>query len=65
MERFFKGFTVQQIERTKNEQACELAKSAARKVVIPPDVFIQVIEDPSITTVEQEPRMVNIIQGED
>jgi hypothetical protein len=42
-----------------------LAKAAARKVVIPPDVFFHVIEDPSIKIVEPEPRMINIIQGED
>jgi hypothetical protein len=40
-----------------------LARAAARKVVIPPDVFFQLIEDPTVTTVEPEPRMVNIIQG--
>jgi hypothetical protein len=33
--------------------------------VLPPDVFFQVIKDPSIKTVEPEPRMINIIQGED
>jgi hypothetical protein len=33
--------------------------------VLPPDVFFQVIEDPSIKTVEPEPRMVNVVQGED
>jgi hypothetical protein len=38
-----------------------LAKAVAKKAVIPPDVFFQVIEDPSIKTVEPEPRMVNII----
>jgi hypothetical protein len=33
-------------------------------VVLPLDVFFQVIEDPSVKTVEPEPRVVNIIQGE-
>jgi ribonuclease HI len=65
MEKFFKGFTIQHIERNKNEEADELAKAAARKEVIPLDVFFQVIEDPSVKTVEPEPRLVNIIQGED
>jgi ribonuclease HI len=65
MERFFKGFTVQYIERTKNEGADELAKAAAKKAVVPPEVFFQVMEDPSVKIVEPEPRMVNIIQGED
>jgi hypothetical protein len=65
MERFFKGFIVQYIERTKNEHADELAKATARKAVLPPDVFFQLIKDPSIKIVKPEPRMVNIIQGED
>jgi hypothetical protein len=33
--------------------------------VLPPDVFFQVVKDPSVKTVEPGPRMVNIIQGED
>jgi ribonuclease HI len=61
MERFFKGFIVHYIERTKNEEEDELAKAAAKKAVIPLEVFFQVIEAPSIKTVEPEPRMVNII----
>jgi ribonuclease HI len=65
MENYFKGFIVEYIERTKNTEADELAKAAAKKAVLPPDVFFQVIEDPSIKTVEPEPRMVNIIQGKD
>jgi ribonuclease HI len=65
MERFFKGFTVQHIERAKNTEANELAKAAARKVELPPDVFFQVIEDSSVKTVEPEPRMVNVVQWED
>jgi hypothetical protein len=39
MENFFKGFTVEHIERTKNIEADELAKIAAMKAVLPPDVF--------------------------
>jgi hypothetical protein len=42
-----------------------LDKAVAKKAVIPPDVFFQVIEDPSVKIVELEPRMANIIQGED
>jgi hypothetical protein len=34
-------------------------------VVLPPDLFFQVIEDPYVITVEPEPITVNIIQGED
>jgi hypothetical protein len=32
---------------------------------LPVDVFIQVIEDASIKTVEPEPRLINAIEGED
>jgi hypothetical protein len=65
MENFFKGFTVEHIERAKNTEADELAKAAARKMVLPPNVFFQTIKDPSIKTAELEPRMVNIVQAED
>jgi ribonuclease HI len=64
MENYFRGFTVEYIERTKNTEADELAKVAARKTTLPPDVFFQTIKDPLVKTVEPEPRMVNIIQGE-
>jgi hypothetical protein len=65
MERFFKGFTIQNIERAKNTEADELAKVAARKSELPPDVFFQVVKDPSVKTVKPEPRMINVVQGED
>jgi hypothetical protein len=32
---------------------------------MPPDVFYQVLEDASVKTVLPEPRLVNIIEGED
>jgi ribonuclease HI len=52
MEKFFKGFTVQHIERAKNTEADELTKAVARKAALSPDVFFQIIEDPSMKTVE-------------
>jgi hypothetical protein len=61
MERFFKGFTVQYIERTKNLEADELAKATTKNMVIPPDVFYQVVEDPSVKIVEPELRMINVV----
>jgi ribonuclease HI len=61
MENYFKGFTVDYIERAKNTEADELAKVATKKAVLPPDVFFQVLEETSVKTVESEPRMVNII----
>jgi ribonuclease HI len=61
MERFFKGFTVQHIERAKNTEVDELAKVVTRKATLPPDVFFQIIEDPSRKIVEPEPRMINVV----
>jgi ribonuclease HI len=61
MENYLKRFTVEYVERTKNIEADELAKAAARKIVLPPDVFFQIIKDPSVKIVELKPRMVNII----
>jgi hypothetical protein len=61
MENFVMGFTVEHIERVKDE----LAKAMARKMMLPPDVFFQTIEDPSVKIVKPEPRMINIMQGED
>jgi hypothetical protein len=63
MDRFFKGFTVQHIERAKSTEVDELAKAATRKIEIPSDVFIPVIEDPSTKIVEPELRMINVVQG--
>jgi hypothetical protein len=61
MERFFKGFTVQYIERANNTEEDELAKAVARKEKLHLDVFFQVVEDPSMKTVEPEPRMINVV----
>jgi hypothetical protein len=65
MENYFKGFTVEHIERNKNVEVDELAKAAAWKIALPLDVFFQTIKDSSIKTVEPEPRMINVIAGED
>jgi hypothetical protein len=65
MENYFKGFTVEYIERAKNTEVDELAKAATRKATLHPDVFFKSITDPSMKIVEPEPRMVNIIEGED
>jgi hypothetical protein len=65
METFFKGFTEEHIERAKNTEADGLAKALPKIAELPLDAFFQVTEDPSVKTVELEPRMINIIQGED
>jgi ribonuclease HI len=66
MENYFRGFSVEHIERAKNTEADELVKAAAREItLLPPDVFFQTLEDSSVKIVEPEPRIVNVIQGED
>jgi hypothetical protein len=65
MENYFKGFTVEYIERNKNTEADDLAKVVARNIPLPADVFFQVIEDALVKTVRLEPRLINIIKGED
>jgi hypothetical protein len=65
MENYFKGFTVEYTEQAKNIKADELMKVATRNTPLPADVFLQVISDASIKTVEPEPRVINLIQGED
>jgi ribonuclease HI len=65
MDNFFKGFTVEYIDRNKNSKADELAKATAHNILLPPDVFSQTISDASIKTIKPEPRVNYIIQGED
>jgi hypothetical protein len=65
MENHFKGFTMQYIERSKNTEVDELAKAATRNTPLPANVFLQVISDASINTVESKPKTINLIQGED
>jgi hypothetical protein len=62
---FFQGFHSRVHNRNKNAEADELAKAAARNTPLPGDVFLQIISDASIKTVEPKPRVINIIQGED
>jgi hypothetical protein len=61
----FKGFTIEYIDRSKNAEADELANAVAQNTPLQTDVFLQLISDTSIKTIEPEPRVINIIQGED
>jgi tRNA nucleotidyltransferase/poly(A) polymerase len=65
MESYFKGFIVEYIEHNKNVEADDLVKAAARNTPMSADVFFQVLEDASVKTVLPEPRIINIIEGED
>jgi hypothetical protein len=65
MENYFKGFTLEYIERSKNSEANELAKAAAHNTPLLANLFFQVIEDTLVKMVEPEPRLINVIKGED
>jgi ribonuclease HI len=65
MESYFKGFAVEYIKHNKNTEADDLAKVAAHNTPMLADVFFQVLEDASVKTVMPEPRVINIIEGED
>ena len=41
MEKYFKGFIAIHIPRSQNDEADKLAKAAARKEPLPPDVFYE------------------------
>jgi hypothetical protein len=60
-----KGFTVEYIERNKNNEADDLAKATARNRPMPGDLFFHVIEETSVKTVVSEPRLINIIEVKD
>jgi hypothetical protein len=65
MKSYFEGFTLECIDRAKNAEADELAKAVAHNKPLPADVFLQVISDASIKTVEPNLRVINLIQGKD
>jgi hypothetical protein len=63
MEKHFKGYTVQHISRNDNNEADKLAKVAAQKQAIPPDVFFEIIKEPSIK--DPKPKTVNSTETHD
>jgi ribonuclease HI len=65
MENFFKGFTVEYIDRKKNSEADELTKAATLNTPLPAYVFLQTISEALIKTIEPETKVINIIQGKD
>jgi hypothetical protein len=60
MERHFKGYSVQHIPRDDNNEADKLAKVAARNQELPPDVFFEIIKEPSIK--ESRPKIMNVVE---
>jgi hypothetical protein len=73
IERQFKGFTLQHVDRAKNEEADALAKAAARGEALLSDVFYHVIGTPAVRNPEglqitndaEGHRIVNLIMTED
>jgi ribonuclease HI len=73
LERQFKGFTLQHVDRAKNEEADALAKAVAKGEALPSDVFYHVIGTPAVRSPEglqitndsEGHRIVNLIMTED
>jgi ribonuclease HI len=63
MERHFKGYLVQHIPRDDNNEVDKLVKAAARNQELPPDVFFEIIREPSIK--ESRPKIVNAVETPD
>jgi ribonuclease HI len=73
LKRQFKGFTLQHVDRARNEEADALDKAAARGETLPSDVFYHVIGTPAVRNPEglqvtndtEGHRIVNLIMIED
>ena len=73
LERQFKGFTLQHVDRARNKEADALAKAAARGDTLPFDVFYHVVSTPAICNLEglqvtndaEGHHIVNLIMTED
>jgi ribonuclease HI len=73
LEKQFKGFTLQHVDRNKNEEADTLAKATTKGEALPSDVFYHVIgtiavrnpEGLQITQDAEGHRIVNLIMAED
>jgi hypothetical protein len=63
MEKHFKGYSVQHIPRDDNNEADKLAKAAARNQELPPDVFFEIIREPSIK--DSRAKIVNVVETPD
>ena len=55
MEKHFKGYSVHHIPRNDNNEADKLAKAAAQNQAMPPDVFFEIIREPSIKDPKPKP----------
>jgi ribonuclease HI len=65
METSFKGFSVKNILREKNEHADLLAKSAAYVLLLPLEVFFETIKAPSVELMERALLTISPVHSED
>jgi hypothetical protein len=73
LEKQFKGFTLQHIERNKNEEVDTLAKAVVKGKPLPSDVFYHIVGTPAVRNPEglqitqdaDGHRIVNLIMAED
>jgi ribonuclease HI len=63
MEKYFRGYSVNHIPRDDNNEVDKLAKATAQNPPMPPDVFFEIIKEPSIK--HQKPRTVHIVETDD
>jgi ribonuclease HI len=63
IERHFKGYSIQHIPRDDNNEADKLAKAADRNQEMSPDVFFEIIKEPSIK--ETKPKIMNVVETPD
>jgi ribonuclease HI len=64
MEASFKGFSVKNIPRGKNEHADLLAKSPAHGLSLPSEVFFETIKAPSVELMEQAVLTISPVERE-
>jgi histidyl-tRNA synthetase len=63
MERHFKGYSVQHIPKDDNNEVEKLVKAADKNQKMPPNVFFEIIKEPSIK--ETRPKIVNVVETPD
>ena len=65
MEKYFLGFSVRSFPRAQNQLADKLAKAAAQKDPLLPDVFFETLTQGSVNCAEDPAKYVTAITSED
>jgi hypothetical protein len=65
MEASFEGFSVKNIPRGDNEQTNFLAKSAAQRLPLPPEVFFETLKAPLVELIEKAVLIISPVHSED